>query len=72
MTIAFTAFYVIMSQVMHDVTRRWLQQFTTQVHVSPLVYIASFAIVAVLTLGIIAVRTATASKENPINNLKSE
>ena len=54
------------------VTRRWLQQFTTQVHVSPLIYIASFAIVAVLTLGIIAVRIAIASKENPVNNLKSE
>ena len=54
------------------VTRRWLQQFTTQVHVSPLIYIASFAIVAVLTLGIIAIRTASASKENPVNNLKSE
>lgn len=54
------------------VTRRWLQQFTTQVHVSPLIYIAAFAIVAVLTLGIIAVRTAVASKENPVNNLKSE
>ena len=54
------------------VTREWLQQFTTQVHVSPLIYIASFAIVAVLTLGIIAIRTASASKENPVNNLKSE
>lgn len=54
------------------VTRRWLQQFTTQVQVSPLIYIASFAIVAVLTLGIIAIRTASASKENPVNNLKSE
>ena len=54
------------------VTREWLQQFITQVHVSPLVYIASFAIVAVLTLGIIAVRTASASKENPVENLKSE
>ena len=53
-------------------TREWLQQFTTQVHVSPLIYIASFAIVAVLTLGIIAVRIAVASKENPVNNLKSE
>ena len=54
------------------VTREWLEQFTTQVHVSPLIYIASFAIVAVLTLGIIAVRIAIASKENPVNNLKSE
>lgn len=54
------------------VTRRWLQQFTTQVHVSPLIYMVAFAIVAVLTLGIIAVRTAVASKENPVNNLKSE
>lgn len=54
------------------VTRRWLQQFTTQIHVSPLIYIASFVIVAVLTLGIIAIRTASASKENPVNNLKSE
>ena len=54
------------------VTRRWLQQFTTQVQVSPLIYVAAFAIVAVLTLGIIAVRTAIASKENPVNNLKSE
>lgn len=54
------------------VTRRWLQQFITQVYVSPLIYVAAFAIVAVLTLGIIAIRTASASKENLVNNLKSE
>ena len=63
---------IIATPVAMLVTRRWLQQFTTQVHVSPLIYIASFAIVAVLTLGIIAVRIAIASKENPVNNLKSE
>ena len=63
---------IIATPVAMLVTRRWLQQFTTQVQVSPLIYIASFAIVAVLTLGIIAVRIAIASKENPVNNLKSE
>ena len=54
------------------VTREWLEQFTTQVSVSPLLYLASFAIVAILTLGIIIVRTISAAKENPVNNLKSE
>ena len=63
---------IMATPVALQVTRRWLQQFTTQVHVSPLVYVAAFAIVAVLTLGIIAIRTASASKENPVNNLKSE
>ncbi|MBQ0058248.1 MAG: ABC transporter permease [Bacteroidales bacterium] len=54
------------------VTREWLEQFTTQVSVSPLLYLAAFAIVAILTLGIIIVRTISAAKENPVNNLKSE
>ncbi len=54
------------------VTREWLEQFTTQVSVSPWLYLAAFAIVAILTLGIIIVRTTSASKENPVNNLKSE
>ncbi|MCQ2148265.1 MAG: FtsX-like permease family protein [Bacteroidales bacterium] len=54
------------------VTREWLEQFTTQVSVSPWLYLAAFAIVAILTLGIIIVRTISAAKENPVNNLKSE
>jgi len=54
------------------VTREWLEQFTTQVSVSPLLYLAAFAVVAILTLGIIIVRTISAAKENPVNNLKSE
>ena len=54
------------------VTREWLEQFTTQVEVSPWLYFAAFAIVALLTLGIIVVRTISAAKENPVNNLKSE
>ncbi len=54
------------------VTREWLEQFTTQVSVSPWLYLAAFAIVALLTLGIIVVRTISAAKENPVNNLKSE
>ena len=54
------------------VTREWLEQFTTQVSVSPWLYLAAFAIVAILTLGIIIFRTISAAKENPVNNLKSE
>ena len=54
------------------VTREWLEQFTTQISVSPWLYLAAFAIVAILTLGIIIVRTISAAKENPVNNLKSE
>ena len=54
------------------VTREWLEQFTTQVSISPWLYLAAFAIVAILTLGIIIVRTISAAKENPVNNLKSE
>ena len=54
------------------VPRQWLEQFTTQVEVSPWLYIAAFAVVAVLTLGIIVIRTISAAKENPVNNLKSE
>ena len=54
------------------VTREWLEQFTTQVSVSPWLYLSAFAIVAILTLGIIIVRTISAAKENPVNNLKSE
>ena len=54
------------------VTREWLEQFTTQVTVSPWLYFAAFAIVAILTLGIIIFRTISVAKENPVNNLKSE
>ncbi len=54
------------------VTREWLEQFTTKVFVSPWLYFAAFAIVAILTLGIIIFRTISAAKENPVNNLKSE
>lgn len=54
------------------VTREWLEQFTTQVTISPWLYLSAFGIVAILTLGIIIVRTISAAKENPVNNLKSE
>jgi|GEM_PF-3943326 len=54
------------------VTREWLEQFTTQVTISPWLYLSAFAIVAILTLGIIIFRTISAAKENPVNNLKSE
>ena len=63
---------VIATPITMMFTRQWLEQFTTQVEVSPWLYIAAFAIVAILTLGIIIVRTISAAKENPVNNLKSE
>ena len=63
---------VIASPIAYVVTQRWLEQFTTKVTVSPWLYLAAFAIVAILTLGIIIVRTISAAKENPVNNLKSE
>ena len=63
---------VIATPIAMTVTRQWLEQFTTKVEVSSWIYIAAYAVVAVLTLGIIIVRTISAAKENPVNNLKSE
>jgi len=54
------------------VTRRWLGQFSSRTDVPAWVYLVSFAVVSVLTLAIIAVRTAAVAKENPVDNLKTE
>ncbi len=68
----FGLFSLIATPIAHIVTDRWLQQFSSQIDVPVWVYLAAFAIVIALTLGIIALRTAQAAKENPVENLKSE
>ncbi|MBQ0062296.1 MAG: FtsX-like permease family protein [Bacteroidales bacterium] len=63
---------LISTPIAHIVTEQWLQQFSSQIDVPFWVYLAAFAIVAVLTFAVIALRIAKAAKENPVNNLKSE
>ncbi len=63
---------LIAAPVAMCVTRRWLEQFSSRIDVPAWVYLASFAVMTVLTLGIIVVRTAAVAKENPVDNLKTE
>lgn len=63
---------LIATPIANLVTEQWLQQFTSQVNVPVWIYVAAYAIVSFLTLGIIALKTVNAAKENPIENLKTE
>ena len=63
---------LIAAPVAMYVTRRWLEQFSSRTDVPAWVYLASFALVSVLTLGTVAVRTVAVAKENPVDNLKTE
>lgn len=54
------------------VTGRWLQQFSAAVTISPVVYVCTFMLVALLVFGLVAIRTMRAASENPVENLKSE
>lgn len=54
------------------VCQRYLEQFSSKIDLSWWIFAASYLIIVLLTLGIVALQTAKASRENPVNNLKSE
>ena len=63
---------VIATPIVIVVCRRYLEQFSSKIDLSWWIFAAAYIIIVLLTLGIVAIQTIKASKENPVNNLKSE
>lgn len=54
------------------ICRRYLEQFSSKIELSWWIFVVAFGIILILTMGIVALRTYIASRENPVKNLKSE